>query len=154
MSAMSYKLVNEESVSAVTASPSVSIGTRRLEGGREYLYACNGATHTAAVGYCVIASAMSGGSFTVTAVGGEIPMGVVMHAAIPGGSYGWLMTRGIVHGYSGSAIAFGKAVIVGALGTMEELTSATAGVVPVMPIGTAITAIASAGTGAVLIRAL
>jgi hypothetical protein len=154
MSAFSYKLVNEETVSAVTASPSVSLMTRRLEGANEYLYVYNAGNSQIVPGYGVIASAMSLGSGTLSAVGGEIPLGIVKNATITTGTYGWVVTRGPVHVYATDGLVFGGAVMIGANGVFGALTVASASVTPGIPIGTCIGTAASANTGAIQLRAL
>jgi hypothetical protein len=116
MTAMSYKLVNEETVSAVTATPSVSLGTRRLYSGTEYVYAYNGGS-AANKGAPVIITGTSGYTFVVTfATGADIPctpMGIVENATCASGSYCWVATRGFMDVYVVSAaVVAGDALII------------------------------------------
>lgn len=89
-----YQLTIPESVSTVTATNSVALGTRTIEGGCEYVYVYNAASHTAAVGYGMIQSLMSAFSVTVSSAIGDICFGVVKNTALTGNYYGWLCTRG------------------------------------------------------------
>ena len=87
----------EESVSAVTATPSVELGARRYWKGEEYVYCYNagGASIAAALGVVVVTGA-SGYSVAATSHADTVNpcVGVVKHAAIAAGSYGWVMTKG------------------------------------------------------------
>jgi hypothetical protein len=107
MSSYSYKLVNEESVSAVTATPSVQLGTRRLENGIEYVYAYNASSGTVNKGAPVILTATSGYTFVSTyATGADkgcVILGTVHNATMTVATYGWIATRGIMNVYVVSA---------------------------------------------------
>lgn len=92
--AMSYPFIYTESVSAVTATNSVSLGSQRIENGKWYTYAYNAAAGTASVSYGVIASANSGYSFQTGSNLGDFLAGVVIHNDIPTAKYGWVQTKG------------------------------------------------------------
>jgi hypothetical protein len=96
----SYKLVNEETVSAVTATPSVSLGTRRLEGPTEYVYAYNDGA-IAQQGAPVILTGCTGYSYVVTfATAADARctfLGIVQNATVAAGSYGWVAVRGFAN---------------------------------------------------------
>jgi hypothetical protein len=115
MSSYSYKLVNEESVSAVTATPSVQVGTRRLDDGREYVYAYNGGS-IANKGCPVILTATSGYTFVVTyATGadkGSVILGTLHNATCAAGSYAWVATRGIMNAYIVSAAVIAQDTLI------------------------------------------
>ena len=102
MSTFSYKLINEESVSAVTATPSVQVGTRRLADGREYIYAYNDGG-IANKGAPVIMTAVSGYSFVktyATAADTSVAfLGILHNATCAAGSYAWVCTRGVCDAY-------------------------------------------------------
>lgn len=89
----------EETPSAVTATPSVELGTRRYWKGEEYIYCYNagGATiqTTVALGVKLVTGA-SGYSVAATSLTDVVNpcVGVVKHAAIAAGSYGWVMSKG------------------------------------------------------------
>lgn len=91
-----YRDVFNESVSAVTATNTVALGTRRLEGGNEYIYTYNAAT-TAAIGYGVITSCNSGYSVVVSTAAGSRPLGIVQNEALITNNYGWVLTKGYAH---------------------------------------------------------
>lgn len=78
-----------ESVSAVTATQSSELGTIREQGGDKYIYAYNNGATQAIPGNCVMISALTGPSFTVSTVTSVSPVfGVVKHATFTTGTYG------------------------------------------------------------------
>lgn len=92
-----------ETVSAVTATPSVELGTRVTDTGIDYVYCYNAGAASITQGKMGrISSGNSGYSVSVTnaasQAGGEFVVGVAHNAAIAAGSYGWLATRGAVLG--------------------------------------------------------
>lgn len=92
-----YQTVYTEPVSTVTATNSVNIGSRRFEGGTEYVYVYN-AESTAAIGYGVVqVSTSTGYSVTVSTVVGNKCFGVVQNTDLNAESYGWVAVRGPVH---------------------------------------------------------
>jgi len=106
MSAYSYREINTESVSAVTATPSVQLGTRRLLDGREYVYAYCGGAGDANQGSPAILTSVSGYSFIcntfTTAADFSATfslLGVVQNATCASSSYCWVATRGPVSVY-------------------------------------------------------
>ena len=96
-----------ESVSAVTATPSVELGTERFLDGNKYVYVYNKSTSTASVNYGVVYSAASGYSMTVSSVSGDMLAGVVVHNDIPATYYGWVCTRGFVDATCGKSFGIG-----------------------------------------------
>ena len=86
--------VFNESVSASTADNSVILGTRRIEGGKEFVYVYNAGATTASIGYGVIQSGHSGFSVSMTAALGDACFGVVQNADIEGEEYGWIQVKG------------------------------------------------------------
>lgn len=94
MSTYGLQQLFEESVSAVTATPSVQLGTERWENGRKYIYMYNKSTSTANATYGVVFSASSGYSVTISSIGGEGIAGVVREAQIGPHEYGWVMVKG------------------------------------------------------------
>jgi hypothetical protein len=123
----------EESVSAVTATPSVDLGTRRFEGGADWLYVYNGSTNEAIDQYrgCKLASLSSG--YTVdcatadpSTITAAILAGVAVNATISTGSYGWIMTRGQASIYNkGSAAVGGDHIFLAVSGTFRGYTATT-----------------------------
>lgn len=100
---MSYfgPVVRAESISNVTLTPSVELGTRAQVAGVDYVYAYNGSTATlpqGRMGNIGTTSMNSGFTFAVTnaasQVGAELVIGVAANADIPTLSYGWLAVKG------------------------------------------------------------
>jgi hypothetical protein len=95
-----YQNAFEESISAVTATPSVELGSRRVHKGEQYVYCYNAGG--ASIGSNVIAkfvTAASGYTVAGTALTDTFnpAVGVCKNAAVPDGSYGWFMTKGFVN---------------------------------------------------------
>lgn len=117
-----------ESVSAVTATPSVDVGTRQWSGSREYCYMYNAGAE-AAPKRVVHVTGTTGYSFVVTfATGAALhagPFGVVQNATIPAGSYGWIATRGHVDLYNDgtASVAAGDLIICGTNGVVRQVTA-------------------------------
>lgn len=146
------RLVFEESVSAVTATPSVALGTRRIEGGKEFVYAYNAGT-TAAVGYGMIASLNSGYSCVVSSAAGDMLFGVVQNNDLTAAQYGWIQTKGPVHVVSVNAVAAAAPIALGTNGAFEQVLTALAGGTAVA-CGVSAQQITSAGTGVAFIRGI
>lgn len=108
MSTYGYALLSGESVSATTATPTVALGTRRLEDGTEYIYAYNGGAE-AIKGCPVIMTATSGYTFVSTfAVADDLActvLGTVHNATCAAGSYCWVAAGGIANAYVATAVA-------------------------------------------------
>jgi hypothetical protein len=130
----SYGYINafSESVSAVTATPSVPLGTRRMENGNEYVYVYNIGV-TAVVGRGMICSLNSGYSVTVSAALGNLAFGVVQNASLTTEAYGWLLTRGFGKVQMGdtatgnTTATTGQGFYIGANGAFEPLTTGATG---------------------------
>jgi hypothetical protein len=124
MSAYDMKLVNEESVSAVTGTPSVDLGTIRFKDGIEYMYMHNGSSGAVNQGSPVLITASTGYTFvvtyaqidTVTAAAGYgfAFAGTLHNATMPSAAlYGWVARRGLINCRpESSAIAAGDAVMI------------------------------------------
>lgn len=137
-----------ETVSNVTATPSEQVGVLRRVGDELYRYVYNAGSSTAGVAKGVTVSGVSGYSVTVsTTTSVDICVGVVKHADIPTGSYGWVMVRGfceIKMGADNSAAA-GVPIGIGTDGTFAHVTQTTIAAGPI--IGKAMAAIASGASG-------
>lgn len=97
MSVYGYQNAYEESVSAVTTDPSVNLGSRRVHEGEEFVYCYNAGSDQAIAGEGVrIVTGASGYSFSQSGVTDVYNpcIGVVKHATITTGAYGWVMTKG------------------------------------------------------------
>lgn len=138
-----------ESVSAVTATPSVDVGTRVVVGNNAYIYAYNNGNSQISVGRCAVVSALSGYSVTVSSISGDFPVGVVKHATLTTATYGWLLTQGFVdnmtNGMASTAITAGDPIQVAADGAVCK----AAGLGP--NIGKFTSSTGSAGTGSAYI---
>lgn len=132
-----------ESVSAVTATPSVALGTRRIWSGEEYIYCYNAGGSTIStttaqgVKFATGASGFSIANTSVTDTHNPL-VGVVKHAAVAAGSYAWVMSKGFatVSVVSASTADY-KMLALGAAGAFIE-ASGTA------TLGTAIVGVATA----------
>lgn len=137
--------IRMESVSAVTATNSVEVGTRVTADGADYVYIWNGSTETIPVGNAaIIGSGCSGYTCAVSAVTQvDFGVGIVKHAAIPTLNYGWLMTRGFAAFNSGASDSFavGNPLAVAVSGVFANKTISTGYVTPV--VGKCVGAVAS-----------
>ena len=134
-----------ESVSAVTATNSVELGTRRTYNGEDYIYVYAQGTVSASVGATI--SGLSGYSVVATGlISGALCVGFAKHADIPAGSYGWLLTRGFlsspVNGMAGSTLAAVDNVVLAADGKIAQSQTYTQVIV-----GRMLTTCVSGGTG-------
>ena len=124
-----------ESVSAVTATPSVELGTRRIVDGCEYVYMYNGATVADQRLFVKPLTAGVEYTFSVTTVSGAGNVkacGVVANQTIAAESYGWVMTKGYTKGIIGGAVTYSVGgalapvpVIQGAAGVIDIATGGT-----------------------------
>ena len=87
-----------ESVSAVTATPNVELGSRRTDSnGNKYVYVYNAGNYEIWPGRCgYLGSSNSGYSITATNAASQVGIfaGGVHHATLTTNAYGWLMTEG------------------------------------------------------------
>lgn len=119
-----------ESISAVTATPSTEIGARRTHKAENYVYVYNNGTGTANVGYGVrLITGCSGYSVAITSLTDAASpcIGVVKHVDIPSSSYGWAMTKGFLNVHSSNSTVTGDCVPIG-LGTSGTFGNAANGV--------------------------
>ena len=92
-----FDAILEESVSQVTATNSVELGTRALWKGEEYVYVHNAGTAQISPTYGVkLVTGASGYSVAVTALTNTAHpcVGVVKHATMATATYGWVMNKG------------------------------------------------------------
>lgn len=149
MSVESLGPVCMEGVSAVTATNSVELGTRRTVAGNDYIYVFNKGADTLPVGFGAIVTASTGYSVilgSVTMV--DFGVGVCRNVDIPTVNYGWLMTRGFGPFSAGAndSMAVGNPLALAVSGTFANKTISTGYVTPV--VGRTISAIASGGGSA------
>lgn len=121
--------VREESVSQVTATPSVALGSRVIHKGEEYVYCYNAGGSSAAAGKGVkFVTGASGYSVAVTSLTDVFNpcVGVVKHAAIGSGEYGWVLSKGFVSvSLVSASTADYKMIALGAAGSFIEASGTT-----------------------------
>lgn len=146
------------SVSMVTATlgnNDPEVGTRVTEASGEYLFVYNGADSSAPVGFgMVVQTASTGFSCTITSVtSADICVGVVKHAAITTGTYGWLLTRGYctveMLATSGTVAERGLLEL-GAAGLFAPVSNTTGNKAPA--VGIALAEIVTGASGSAYIR--
>ena len=154
MTVYGYQQAFFEPVSQTTLTPSVDLGTRRVEGGKEYIYVYNngGASITAKYGVCV--SLLSGYSVTVSSVTQVNHCFGVAPVTIATAYYGWVQTRGfaVVKMSANNSAAVADPIRLGTDG-LFAVNSVATGYIDI-PCGFSVEAIASAGTGTVYLRTL
>ncbi len=148
---MSYQNVgpvNFESVSAVTATPSVDVGVIREHEDEKYIYVYNNGTSQISVGRCATVSAVSGYSVTVSSVSGDAIVGFAKHATLTTGTYGWLVCRGFVDGLTNAmastALSAGDVIQAGVDGGVAKGVTGPS-------LGKMVSSTGSAGTGSAFI---
>lgn len=156
--------VEFESVSNVTLTNSVDLGTVRVFNGEEYVYVYNDGGVQVLPGFGVVMSGNTGYSVTHSSTTSfNYCIGMVKHATFAVAGYGWLLTRGFtnVKMHADSSGIVGDPIYLGLSGTVVGLglknTSTTAfsqatSQFGVQPIGVCVQATASAGTGYAFIR--
>lgn len=149
----------EESVSAVTNTNSVALGTERWVNGNKYRYIYNKSSSQAVPGKAMVyiganASASSGYSLTVSSVGGDYDLGgVVEHATITTGAYGWICVNGVVSGCeTSSGTTAGYNVALAADGYFRARSATTGDLYPAVGVALTTTAASSYGTFTVRIN--
>jgi hypothetical protein len=124
-----------ESVSSVTATNSVDLGTRRYWQGADYVYVYNGSSNeqlttgrgaklaSGSTGYTADVAVAAAATFSAAAL-----MGVCVHATFTTGTYGWLMTRGFaqVENFGATSIGAGESLQLHTSGTFTRSTAPTA----------------------------
>lgn len=148
--------VEMESVSNVTATNSVDLGTVRYFNGEEYIYVYNAGTGQINPGMYATLSANSGYSVSPTGITMyDLPIGFAKHTTLTAGTYGWLLTRGFCNVMTKSNVSVAVSDIGfpgagGQVGILSQQTSLQCGVV-FLPVAYFVSAAATVGasTGAV-----
>ena len=145
--------ISFESVSAVTATPSVELGTIRHQDGERYEYVY--AVKALPVGYGCVLTGTSGHSCAATGVvSGEMAFGFVKHAEISSGSYGWVLKKGVVNlknGRASTAPVVNEVLHLAAdAAVCSDVMVATSSIDGGFVVGKVLSAGASGGTGASL----
>jgi hypothetical protein len=127
-----------ESVSAVTATNTVALGSRRHEAGIDYLYVYNGSSNeqittgrgaklaSGSTGYTADVAAAAANTFSAAVL-----CGVCINSTFTTGTYGWLATRGFmqVENFGATSIGVGEPVMLHTSGTFTRHTAPTAAVI-------------------------
>ena len=143
-----YRVLDTESVSARTATNSVTLGERRSEGGKEYVYVYNASDDEPInVGRGVKLASQSAGYSVDVAVGAPstitaaICFGVCQDATFATGDYGWLQTRGFASALEckASTVVTGEVFFMTTSGAFRRYSNVTvAGNAAQNPVGQAI----------------
>ena len=135
-----------ESVSAVTASPSVDLGIRRVVDGNEYIYCFNAGNVQISQGMPgLINSANSNFSVSasnaVSQSGWHKFVGVCHNATLTTATYGWLMSKGVaIVALDASAVSMNSGDLL-ALGVDGGFVAAVGTSATAVPVGFAIASI-------------
>lgn len=138
-------------VSHVTATLSANhpqVGQLCQVGDEIYQWVYNTGSSTASPSYGVVLSGVSGYSVTVSSTTSvDLCLGVVKHAAIPTGSYGWILKRGFVEVEmeADNSCAAGQLLCLAADGEFALKSNSTG--YPTPAVGKAMAAIASGASG-------
>jgi hypothetical protein len=142
---------NFAGVSQVTSSLGPNdpeVGTRLRSGDEEYLFVYNAGNSQISPGYAAVVSAVSGYSVTVSSTTSvDYPVGVVKHATLTTGTYGWLLTKGFgqVTMRADNSCAVGGLLVLGDDGTVAQKSISTG--YPAAAFGKAMAAIGSGVSG-------
>lgn len=137
-------------VTATLGTKDPEIGTIRHEGNETYRFVY--ASSEISVGRGATISGVSGWTATVSSVGASVGkdwfVGVVKHATISSGSYGWLCTHGFVpiHASAAVAIAPGDIVYPGTDGFFTNVINSGVTSTGFQPVGKCVATAASAST--------
>ncbi len=143
--------VNFAGVSQVTSALGPNdpeIGYRLQHGNNSYLFVYNAGNSQIVPGLCAVLSGTSGYSVTLSSVTGtDVPVGIVKHATLTTGTYGWLLTRGysVMQMHASDSAAVGSLLGIGVNGVVALKSNATNFAGP--SIGQSRDAIASGGSG-------
>jgi hypothetical protein len=153
MTVYSNSQVFFESVSAVTASPSIEVGAYRRQGDEEYIYVYNAGNSQIQPSYGAVVSGVSGYSVTLSSTTSvDLLMGVCKHATITTGAYGWLLTRGFVavEMEADNSCAAGQLLALAA--DVEFALKSNSTGYPTPAVGKSMEAIASGASGSAFIK--
>lgn len=141
-------------VTASLSSRHPEVGTFKTIDGEDYVWSYNDCNSQIDPGYCCIPqSGMSLASVTLSSVTNSgRPFGIVKHATLTTGTYGWLLRRGVcnveMNGTSGTVATNGD-IGLGANGVCTPVTQATGILSPAF--GQALAAIVSGASGSAYI---
>jgi len=141
-----------ESVSNVTSTNSVELGSRRRDAdGYEYIYCYNAGNSQLSPGFgCIVVSGTSGYSVTITSVAGGAHdfVGVVKHATVATAKYGWILYKGFskLEAPADSTVTGANYLVLKADGTFGTLSATTGKMEPIVAMSDLDVDTASAGS--------
>jgi hypothetical protein len=143
-----------ESVTQTTLTPSVDLGTRRYEGGKEYIYVYNGCGASITSGYGCTVSLLSGYTVTVSSTTQVNHCVGVANVTMATATYGWIQTKGFVKIKLGAdnSMALNDPMKLGTDG-LFGVNSVSTGNID-LQCGFSIQAVASAGSGSIYLRGI
>ena len=150
-------VVNFESVSQTTLTPSVDLGARRIEAGKEYIYVYNDGGASITSGYGVTVSGNSGYSVTVSSVININPCVGVANYTVATGVYGWIQTKGPCQIAMSTTVAatIGTVVYLDTNGTFHNVVLVNSGATAVQqPAGVLLQTVTSIASGKIYLRGL
>lgn len=154
MSVVKYDQIFFESVSQTTLTASVDLGTKRIEGGKEYIYVFNGGGASITSGYGACVSLSSGYTVTVSSVTQVNHCVGVANYTFATATYGWLQTKGFtrIKMSANNSMALNDPIKLGTDGLFGVNSVATGNID--LQCGFSIEAAASAGSGMIWLRGL
>lgn len=154
MAVYGYDRIFTESVSQTTLTPSVDLGTRRYELGKEYIYVYNGCGASITSGYGVTVSLLSGYTVTVSSVTQVNHCVGVCNYTMATGVYGWIQTKGFCQIVlsANNSMALNDPMKLGTDGLFGVNSVATGNID--LQCGFSIQAAASGGSGKIYLRGI
>lgn len=143
-----------ESVTQTTLTPSVELGTRRYENGKEYIYVYNGANASITSGYGVTVSLLSGYTVTVSSVTQVNHCVGVANTTMATAAYGWIQTKGFckIKLSANNSMALNDPIKLGTDGLFGVNSVATGNID--LQCGFSVEAVASGGSGSIYLRGI
>jgi len=163
MAINSISPIMNESVSNVTSTNSVEVGTRVTVGGIDYIYVYNSGAATISQGYGGYVSVASMSAFAASFVvtvsnaasqsGGERLVGIAHNADIAASKYGWLATRGCVYAIPDATATSANSGVELACGVDGGFVAATATLSTGLRIGVTLNSfVTTVGTGKIAFK--
>lgn len=154
MSVYRYDQTFFESVSQTTLTNSVDLGTRRYEGGKEYIYVYNGGGASITSGYGVTVSLLTGYTVTVSSVTQVNHCVGVARYTFATATYGWIQTKGFatIVLSANNSMALNDPIKMGTDGLFGVNSVATGNID--LQCGFSVQAVASGGSGSIYLRGL
>ena len=124
-----YRQISDIGPSHVCSTAKAALGDRQWWKGDEYVYVYNDGSTQISPGLGCVLTGLSGYSVTVSSVT-EVNecAGIVKHATLTTGDYGWVLTRGFVavEADADTGLAAADRIVMGDNGVSTRVTGATA----------------------------